>query len=564
MVANDCRSANSKDGHLPLNRQQRRAQIGRHAKRGGLSNANAERCFANAVEHHRAGRVIEAEAGCRATLQIAPAHVLGLDLLAFVLCQQGCYAEAELLLRRLVELRPNNPAKLKMLAVILHQLARLDEARQLLMQAIELEPSDGESHSHLGAVLAAQGRTASAVSSYAEACRLDPDDAIRHYNLATALHADRRHAAAAESFRAAIERRVDFADAHSNLGVVLREMGDCEGAIEACRRALALVPNDADVHANLAHWLLLAGRLKEGWQEYEWRQKQKSSPIRLRNFGTPLWRGENIGDRVLLLHAEQGLGDTIQFCRYVPFAAARAKVLLVVPRPLFRLLSGLQGIERVVPTGDPLPRFDLHCPLMSLPCVFGTTLDTIPAAVPYLKADPGRVAAWRRRLMDVKGLRIGLVWAGSPRVNEPAANAIDRRRSIALDRLAPLAEIPGVAFISLQKGEAAAQLGSRPAGMVVHDWTEELGDLAETAALVETLDLVISVDTAVAHLTGALGKQVWLLNRFDTCWRWLLGREDSPWYPTLRQFRQPELDDWDGAISQVRAALEMAARRHFL
>jgi Flp pilus assembly protein TadD len=545
---------------LLLNRQQRRAQLRRHAKRGALSSTSAEARFASALEHHRAGRLVEAEAGCRATLEIAPAHVPGHDLLAFVLCQQGRYAEAEPLLRRLVGLKPGEPATLQMLGIVLHQLARHDEARQLMMQAIELRPTDAECHSHLAAVLAAQGRMAAAVSSCAEACRLEPDDPIRHYNLGNALHADRRHADAAESFRAAIRRRPDFADAYSNLGVVLREMGDCAGAIAACRHALELVPDDADVHANLGHWLLLTGRLEEGWQEHEWRLKQKPSPIRLPNIGKPQWRGENIGDRILLLHAEQGFGDTIQFCRYVPLAAARARVVLVVPRPLVRLLSSLHGVERIIPTGDPLPAYDLHCPLMSLAGIFGTSLDTIPAPVPYLKADPGRVAAWRQRSIDVDGFGIGLVWAGNPRANEPASNAVDRRRSIALDRLAPLASVPGVTFISLQKGEAAAQIGSRPAGMVLHDWTQELDDFAETAALVETLDLVISVDTAVAHLAGSLGKPVWLLNRFDTCWRWLLGREDSPWYPTLRQFRQPALGDWDGAISQLRRALEMKVR----
>ena len=204
--------------------------------------------------------------------------------------------------------------------------------------------------------------------------------------------------------------------------------------------------------------------------------------------------------------------------------------------------------------------FDLHCPLMSLPRVFGTRLDTIPAQTPYLSAAPERVAAWRERLADLPGRRVGLVWAGNPRPHQPEANAVDRRRSTSLDRFAPLGEVPGISFVSLQKGAAAIQARTPPAGMVVHDWTEELTDFAETAALIEALDLVISVDTSVAHLVGALGKELWLLNRFDTCWRWLLGRTDSPWYPTLRQFRQKRPGDWDGVVRDLTNALAAMVR----
>jgi glycosyl transferase family 9 (putative heptosyltransferase) len=215
-----------------------------------------------------------------------------------------------------------------------------------------------------------------------------------------------------------------------------------------------------------------------------------------------------------------------------------------------RLLSGLKGAERVIAHGDPLPAFDCYCPMMSLPRILGTTLAAIPADVPYLSADRTRIASWRNRLAGLSGLRIGLAWAGNPNLDD------DRQRSIPLDRLAELAGVAGVAFVSLQKGETAMQTGSLRSGMVVHDWTDELDDFAETAALIENLDLVISVDTSTVHLAGALGKPVWLLNRFDTCWRWLLDRNDSPWYPTLRQFRQPQRDDWSSVIKNVRAALE--------
>jgi hypothetical protein len=222
--------------------------------------------------------------------------------------------------------------------------------------------------------------------------------------------------------------------------------------------------------------------------------------------------------------------------------------VLEAQRPLLPLLTGLPGVEAVVAHGDPLPAFDLHCPMLTLPLLLDTRLESIPGTTPYLAADPAHVAAWRSRLDDIPGLRVGLVWAGNP------AMAADRRRSVALDRLAPLATVPGVTFVSLQKGPATKQ--TPPDGMRLLDWTEELKDFGDTAALIEALDLVVSVDTSVVHLAGALGKKVWLLNRFDACWRWLRGREDSPWYPNLQQFRQTEAGGWEAVVTRIRAALE--------
>ncbi len=241
-------------------------------------------------------------------------------------------------------------------------------------------------------------------------------------------------------------------------------------------------------------------------------------------------------------------------------AARGATVVLEVQRPLVRLMARL-GVGTTVAFGDRLPRFDLHSPLMSLPLAFQTDLGTIPAPKPYLSADPLQAAAWRRRLAALPGRRVGLVWAGSARHHLPEATVIDRRRSITLGHLAPLAAVPGVSFVSLQKGESATATSSPPPGMQVHDFTEELADFADTAALVAALDLVISVDTAVAHLAGALGTEVWILNRFDSCWRWLLDRADSPWYPTATLFRQPAPGDWDSVIAELGGALrEWTAR----
>jgi hypothetical protein len=298
----------------------------------------------------------------------------------------------------------------------------------------------------------------------------------------------------------------------------------------------------------------LAGRFEEGWKEHEWRWKTKQMSGGVRDFSAPLWRGEAIEDRVILLHAEQGFGDTLQFCRYVSLIASGARIVLEVQAPLVRLLSRLPGIREIVARGDRLPSFDLHCPLLSLPHAFGTTLDTIPRATPYLAADSAQAADWRERLAGLDGLLVGLVWAGGQRLGRPGLAA---RRSIALNTLAPLGEVSGISFISLQKGEAAAEATNPPRGMALHNFIGDLHDFADTAALVDGLDLVISVDTAVAHLAGALGKPIWLLNRFDTDWRWLLDRDDSPWYPQLRQFRQPSPGDWNSVIYRVRDALQL-------
>ena len=259
---------------------------------------------------------------------------------------------------------------------------------------------------------------------------------------------------------------------------------------------------------------------------------------------------------MLLLHAEQGQGDTLQFCRYATMLGSRGRIILEAPGPLVRLLGSLRGVEQLVRQGDPLPRFDLHCSLLSVPLICQTTLGTIPAEAPYLSADPVQAAAWRERLASLPGLKVGLVWAGGSRPEQPETLAIDRRRSMPLATMAPLGEVTGCSFVSLQKGEPAHQSAQPPPGLFVHDFTAELADFADTAALIEALDLVISVDTAVVHLAGALGKPVWLLNRFDSCWRWLLDRDDSPWYPTLRQFRQTVPGDWDRVLHRV--SMELA------
>jgi len=465
----------------------------------------------------------------------------------------ACFLEAR-------RLGPDNAGVHYYLANSLMALGRRGEAEPSFREAIRLRPDFIDAYLNLGHAFLDSERMAEAEDCFRRALRIQPDHPAVLNNLGMVCHVLGRFSEAEACFRAALRVRPDHPATLANLGTQLQLIGNLAEA-EACfSRALELQPASAQAHYNLALLYLLTGRLDEAWPEYEWRWEIRGQGLSVRrNFRQPLWNGESGGDRVVLLHAEQGFGDTLQFCRYVPLAAARARIILEAPRPLVKLLSGMPGIEQIVAWGDPLPDFDSHCPLLSLPRAFGTTRETIPATVPYLAADPAREAYWRNRIANLNGLRVGLVWAGNPRRHSIALAMADRRRSISLRHLEPLGTIRGVSFVSLQKGEASAEVKSLQGSMVVHDWTDELEDFAETAALISALDLVISVDTAVLHLAGALGKPVWLLNRFDTCWRWLLGRDDSPWYPSLRQFRQTQMGDWDNVIGGVKEALQRAA-----
>ena len=479
--------------------------------------------------------------------------------LGTALQQQGLLEEAIACFRMALDVKPDSPEAHNNLGSLFGKLARSDQEITCYRRAIDLKPDYPEAHYNLGYALQQQRRLDEAVVCYRRAIDLKPTYTMAHNNLGATFQQQERLDAAVVCYHRAIHLRPDWPEAHNNLGTALQQQGLLEQAAVSYRTAIGIKPDYPEAHANLAMVLLARGNMGEGWEEYEWRWQMPQMIGARRNFAQPQWSGEPIGDRTILLHAEQGLGDTLQFCRYVPLIAAGARTVLEVQAPLARLLSRLPGITEIVVQGQQLPSFDLHCPLMSLPRAVGTTLDTIPRPTRYLAGEPGLVAQWRERLAGLDALRVGLVWAGGEKLGCPTFIAIDRRRSIALDTMAPLAEVAGISFVSLQKGGPAAQAANPPRGMVLHDFTADLHDFAHTAALIDGLDLVISVDTAVAHLAGALGKPVWLLNRFDTCWRWLRNRDDSPWYPTLRQFRQSNPGDWTSVIRAVRDALQRLA-----
>jgi hypothetical protein len=336
----------------------------------------------------------------------------------------------------------------------------------------------------------------------------------------------------------------------------LRELRQLAEAADALRQAHTLKPGMPEALFNESLLRLLQGDYAAGWRlhEHRWATEQRGAG---RGFGAPLWLGDApVAGRTILLHAEQGLGDTLQFARYAPLLAERgARVILEVPPPLVALLAGLGGVERIVARGEPLPVFELHCPLLSLPLAFGTTIDTIPAAVPYVSVPESHRRKWAARVPSGGVRRVGLVWYG----NRQHRN--DRLRSLPAEALGPLLTMAGVQWHCLQKGAGSAADAAVAASARMVNLTAEIADFADTAAYLEQLDLVVTVDTSVAHLAGALGRPVWVLLPFVPDWRWLLEREDSPWYPTARLFRQPALRDWDAVLRRVAAALAVGAER---
>ncbi len=504
------------------------------------------------------GRFEEAEAAYRRAIAAQPDFAFAHNNLGNVLRAMRRQDEAEAAYRRTLELDPNHlPARLS-LAGMLGEAGRLSEAETLYREAIALQPNSPDAYNNLGTLLYRTGRSGEAEQALRQALALRPEFPQALNNLGNLLRQAGRMNDAIAAYRRAITLAPNYAEAHNNLGTAQKEEGQHEAALASYRQAIALAPNNADTRLNLACLLLAEGDFANGWREYEyrWHAAGRKGPP---GFAAPMWDGKaDLRGKTLYLHAEQGFGDTLQFLRYATLAAERgATVLLGVPPELKTLAASCPGVATILTTGDATPAFDFHCPLMSLPRAFGTALDSIPNRMPYLAADPQAVAAWRDRLGQKTVPRIGLIWAGKPRRDIPESYAVDRQRSMALTQLLPLLATTEAAFYSLQLGDAAQQMKADPS-LVAHlaDFTEDLHDFHDTAAFIANLDLVVSVDTSVAHLAGALCKPVWLLDRHRPCWRWLRGRIDSPWYPSMRIFRQPRPGDWDSVVDAVRAALE--------
>ena len=467
-----------------------------------------------------------------------------------MLAKQDKLDEAMASYQQALRLKPNYPEAHSNLGNALQEQGRLDEAVASCQQALRLKPDSAEAHHNLGLVLAKQDKLDEAVASFQQTLRLKPDYPDAHNNLGIVLEKQDKLDEAMASYQQALRLKPDYPEAHNNLGIVLEKQGRLDEAVACYQQALRLKPDYPEAHWNRSLAWLLMGRFEQGWPGYEWRWKCKEFGS-LPPFHPPLWDGSPLDGRTILVHAEQGLGDTLQFIRYAPLVHQRGgRVILVCQPPLIGLLTRSPGVERLVAQGEALPEYDVHVPLMSLPGLLGTTLESVPADVPYLDAEPQLVEAWRHRLGSYPGFKVGIVWQGNPKFR------LDRLRSIPLAQFAPLARVPGVHLFSLQKGPGAEQLAAVTDRFPVTDLGRRLDDFMDTAAVLKNLDLVISVDTAIAHLAGALGIPVWVALPFAPDWRWLMDREDSPWYPTMRLFRQTRPGQWEDVFQRIAEALQ--------
>jgi Tfp pilus assembly protein PilF len=588
------------------------------ARHDAVSPSYLTALVANALHAHRSGQLEQAAPLYQEALAINPIHTEALHYYGVLQHQRRQHAAAADLLDHALQLEPTDAVCWSNCGLVAAALGRHEEARRCYWQALQLHANFPDARNNLGVTLQAQGdlegavhqyrqalvlnpslvdahlnlgtaltkldRYDEALACYEQALSLDPNSADAHFNAGNAMTAKGDSAAAIVHFRRALELRPDFANAHVNLGSAGGKLGDYAEAEQHYRRAVALKPNPTnlvcvggslgaqgrldeeevfyrraleldphyvDAHQNLAWTLLKRGDYAQGWAEYakRWRPHDYAA---IAIEGVPEWHGEPLEGRTILLVGDQGFGDQLQFVRFASeLAKLGATVDVCVREPLLPLTRGVAGVHRAWSSGKAEGRYDFWAPLMSVPSCIGTELSTVPADVPYLFADEAKVEMWRERVDKAAGSRrkIGLVWASSPTFGN------DRYRSMRFEDLAPLAKVEDVAWFSLQKGPSQAQLADTPNDAEPRDFTAELHDFSDTAALVMNLDLVIAVDTGVAHLTGALGKPVWVMLPANSDWRWLEHRSDSPWYPNARLFRQSVLGDWAPVVDSVAEAL---------
>jgi tetratricopeptide (TPR) repeat protein len=577
--------------------------------------------FNHAIDCHQAGRLGEAEQLYRATLRADPTHFGALHNLGVLSTGLGRPAEAVALLRQALARDPNSAMAHNNLGNALQATSALQAAIACYDRALAIEPTLAEARNNRGNALLALKRFDAAIAEYQKAVAINPRYAEAHYHWGHALQQLERHGDAIQQYERALALRSNYPEAHNNIGNALLSLGRAEEAIGRYERALAVSPGYAEAHINLAstlmllnrapeavarsealirlrpdfaeahtvlgraflalnraeaalefferagaikpdyaetHWYagqarLLLGDFEMGWRQWERRLLMPSA--HLPQFSRPQWSGaEDLAGKTILLYAEpgEGFGDTIQFVRYVPLVARRgARVVLQVQAALAPLLRGLEGVSALCFPGETLPDFDLHSPLMSLPFAFGTTMASIPA-LPYLSPPTAKVAEWRAILGESSVPRIGVAWSGRPRQGQ------FRNRALPLQLLAPMLEMRGVRFVAIQKDLREGDTEILRSLDQVQSVGGRLADFADAAAAISLLDLVITVDTSVAHLAGALGKPVWIMLQFAADWRWLTGRDDNPWYPSARLFRQPAIGDWESVAAQARSALQAA------
>lgn len=571
-----------------------------------------EAMLQEALEQHRRGNLRGAETLYKQILAADPKHPDALHLMGVLANEAGKPELAVPLIQEAISILPNAIAYHGNLGNVFERLGRFDEAEDCYLRALSIDPTYADGHYNLGLMYYRNGNLEDSILCFQNTLKNNPTIIDAWNNLGVALMDKKLYKDAITCFCSAIQRAPYLASAHANLGNALQHNGDYDEAIGSLTRALELDknqgtawntlgvtldksdrpqaiecfqkalecnpdhqealnnlgratsfagniekgifyltrainlrPDDPDAHWNRALANLLHGRYLEGWREHEWRWKVPSFPSPQRNFAKPQWQGENLNGLTILVHAEQGIGDTIQFARFLPLLAAKgAKIVLEVFPPLCRLFTGMESVIDIVSFGQPLPEFDVHCPFMSLPYLLGTTIDSIPAPVSF-----PAVRKIKSNAVTNGSLKVGLAWAGNPN------HGTDYKRSISIEKLVPLGQAQDVSFFCAFKGPAAEQRFLVSSLLPMEDLCARATDFLDTAEAIQDLDLIISVDTAVAHLAATMGKKVWLLVPNPPDWRWMLGREDSPWYPSLRIFRQDVPGDWVSVISRVGSEL---------
>jgi Flp pilus assembly protein TadD len=527
--------------------------IDAHARAVTLRPNSDQFMFNLSLALQRAGRPADAVRALRRTISMSPVMAEAWNHLGQVLTATGEPLDAEAACRQAIALNPHLASAYQNLAKALLAQGKAEEAIKIFRDALPLGPT-AELHNNIGMGLLTSGRRAEAIGEFRTAIRLDHTYAFAHNNLGAALFGEGDLENAVASFRTALALAPDYFDAHNthnNLGTAIKYLGRFDEATKEFNLAISLRPDYPSPHWNLGLTRLLRGDLPGGWPEYEWRWRVPELKPPPRDTSRPQWDGGELDGRRILLYTEQGFGDAIQFVRFAETAARRGgKVILRCQRELVRLFKTAAGVEQVIDSDSPPGDYDVQSPLMSLPLVLKTDLAGIPRQVPYLSADAEGSARWRERLSGDGRRKIGLAWAGLP------SHPKDRDRSVQSGLLSPLAGIAGARFISLQKAGPGGPAPAAGATFELADWTDELEDFADTAALVANLDLVICVDTSVAHLSAAMGKPTWVLLPWVPDWRWMLDRSDSPWYPTVRLFRQKTRGDWSAPLAELFEALK--------
>lgn len=538
-----------------------------------------------AQQHHVAGRLQEAEQLYRQILQQVPNQPDALHLLGILAIQVNRPDVAVELISRAIAIQPNQAGYHSNLAEAHRKMGNLEAAEAECRQAIALNPQLAPAHANLGTILIDRQQPQDAEAALSKALEINPNlpgalsamtavsvglgkidqaiehgqraiaaapgDAVAHNNLARALELAGDLEQAETHYRRGVELDPQNADVQANLGEIVRQRGDILQAVQWWRKAIAIHPNHSRAGWALALGLLTLGEYDEGWKLYARRFEFGQAAESRREYSVPHWTGQDLTGKTILLYPEQGYGDVIMFSRFVDVLANKgARVLLQAQPEMVGLMKNVQGVSQALGSGEPLPPFDFHQSLLTIPSVIGLRTDTIPATVPYIHVEPAQREAMAKHMaVDSSKRKIGLVWAGRTDSTERG------KRPIPLRLLEPILQLPGVTFFSLQLGSAASQLSQVSTSMPIVDLSSHLHDFADTAAAISNLDLLISVDTAAAHLAGAIGAKVWTLLPFAADFRWFLDREDSPWYPTMRLFRQRHRGDWDEVISRVRDEL---------